>query len=563
MFQSPTASADTTPEHPRVIWLEDPAHSATLVWITDDPGDDHRAYFDTQPRNGETDAYRHEIEASRTIEETNGNVWFHHAELDDLHPSTTYHFTVESDGETGPERHFETAPADDRPVDLLYGGDSRSNPENRREVNRRIRTLFDENDRLIGMIHGGDYVETALIWDQLAQWLDDWELTNADDGGVIPIVPARGNHEFSPAQATDELDNYNGMFGLPGGPDNDYWTTTIGSRIAIVTLDTNGTLGGEQREWLDEQLATLTDEYTWVIPSYHRPAYPAVKRAGAARQHWVPLFEQYDVDLVLESDGHVLKRTVPIRDGEQADDGIVYVGEGGLGVKQRSPKDRWFLESPGMATASHHVQLLSFGPEKLDYRAIALDGSTLDEATFEARRDTSPTPIAIDSLEAPAPDRLELDFNKGIAPDSIEIDDFSVAPDTTVTDARLHEDYDDHVVLATSPLDPGTEYTVEATDLSDLLGQTLEQTLTASIALEEEDSPGGASDDTSADSDDANAGDITDSSDSPDSEPSSAAPAGCSTTTPGPAPLAPLAVVVIVATGGWRRNAPGARVSRT
>lgn len=559
--QPAAAETATTPQHPRVIWLQDPAHQATIVWVTEERGENHKVYFDTEPRDAEPDAYRHEATATRHIEELEDNVWFHHAVLEDLHPSTRYHFTVETDGERSEERYFETAPADDRPVDLLYGGDSRSDPENRREMNRRIRELFDQNDKLIGMVHGGDYVEAAVIWSQLAQWLDDWELTTGDDGEVIPIIPARGNHELSPNQLNDKPDNYNGLFGMPGGPDNDYWTTEIGSRIAIVTLDTNGTLGGDQRDWLKSELQRLTDERTWIVPSYHRPAYPAVKRAGAARQHWVPLFEEYNVDLVLESDGHVLKRTVPIRDGEKAEDGIVYIGEGGLGVKQRTARDRWYLESPGMATSSHHVQLLSFGPDELTYRAVGMDGATLDSRTFQARREADPTPLAIDSARVASPTRLEVDFTKGLDADSIDASDFETTPELEVREAVRHEDYDDHVILQTAELEPGTEYTLRVTGVADLLGRTPDDPLVTSVLREESAPAGDASDstDTSNPPDDADDAEVAEpSGDSPEPSGAASSDSGCSTTGGGPLPLGVVGLLVVI---GLARRFTGATPS--
>ena len=48
------------------------------------------------------------------------------------------------------------------------------------------------------------------------------------------------------------------------------------------------------------------------------------------------LFEKYNVDLALESDGHCIKRTVPIRNGKQ-DNWVVYVGEGGLELANAAP----------------------------------------------------------------------------------------------------------------------------------------------------------------------------------------------------------------------------------
>jgi hypothetical protein len=111
-----------------------------------------------------------------------------------------------------------------------------------------------------------------------------------------------------------------------------------------------------------------------------------VKSPGRAKSHWQPLFDEFRVDLVLESDGHVLKRTVPLFGDEPAEDGVVYVGEGGLGVPQRSPRGgRWYLEPPGMARSAHHVWVVRCGAEQLEMVAIGIDGEELDRSSRPAR----------------------------------------------------------------------------------------------------------------------------------------------------------------------------------
>jgi hypothetical protein len=65
---------------------------------------------------------------------------------------------------------------------------------------------------------------------------------------------------------------------------------------------------------------------------------------------------------------------------------VVYVGEGGFGVKQRRPRtDRWYLQPPGMAMSAHHVWRLDFGEDRLELRAIGVDGKVLDESVLHPR----------------------------------------------------------------------------------------------------------------------------------------------------------------------------------
>ena len=208
-------------------------------------------------------------------------------------------------------------------------------------------------------------------------WMGDHELTVTDSGRLLPIIPARGNHEPGPL--------FNEVFDFPVEHLN-YYSVDLTPQVRLITLNSETNMAGDQKKWLETQLAQSRPTRRWLVAQYHRRAWPAVKGPGAALQHFVPLFEKYNIDLVCEADGHVMKRTVPIRDGKHDATGIIYVGEGGLGVGQRRPKtDRWYLQEPGMAASAYHVQLLTFNADRLDYKVVGMDGATLDTYVIHPR----------------------------------------------------------------------------------------------------------------------------------------------------------------------------------
>ena len=127
-----------------------------------------------------------------------------------------------------------------------------------------------------------------------------------------------------------------------------------------------------------------------------------MKAPGSALQSWVPSFEKYDVDLVCEADGHNIKRTLPIRGNVEDATGVVYIGEGGLGVAQRKPKvDRWYLQPPGMADSARHIFILTLKSKELKTKCLRLDQTIADEFTLKPRK--------IEKIEAlPATDGPQL-----------------------------------------------------------------------------------------------------------------------------------------------------------
>src|SRR5690606_37521319 len=113
------------------------------------------------------------------------------------------------------------------------------------------------------VVFGGDMTDSGSNT-QWHEWFEDWELTIADDGRVTPLIAARGNHE----RTNDDLRN---LFDTPA---NVYYAVSIGgSLLRIYTLNSESSMGGNQADWLESDLASSTN-YRWRIAPYHRPMRP-------------------------------------------------------------------------------------------------------------------------------------------------------------------------------------------------------------------------------------------------------------------------------------------------
>lgn len=382
-------------EHQRILWIANPSTEAVVSWTTRDAGKTHQVYYDKESRGGDLEAYAHRSDSYKNGMFTmvkDDMKWvkpghYHHVRLKELQPVTTYYFVIVSDGKISREYHFLTAPDDDREFAMLFGGDSRIGGDtpvqhnDRRKMNERMSSILKANPLILGLIHGGDYCQTA-DWRFLDTWLSDHELVITDQGRMLPIIPVRGNHDIQVG--------FEEAFPLPEGTGNYYYSVPLSSKVAVVVLNTEISLGGDQRRWLTSELEKLRPRNRWLLTAYHRPAYPSVRspQDGAARrEQWVPLFEKFNIDLACESHDHALKRTLPIRDGEpDHESGITYIGDGGLGVPQRDPDPkRWWFGAEGLAKPAHHVHMLEFGKDNLRGRAFAMDGDTLDDFRIHPR----------------------------------------------------------------------------------------------------------------------------------------------------------------------------------
>jgi hypothetical protein len=208
-------------------------------------------------------------------------------------------------------------------------------------------------------------------------------------GRLIPIVVCIGNHEVNggynkPRSAAPFFFAlYDGLYS-----ERSYATLDFGDNLSLVLLDTehNSPIAGEQTDWLDKTLSQRRD-HPHLFVCNHVPAYPSFRPVDSKdkkeatgegnRQHWVPLFDKYNVDIVLEHHDHTFKRTHPLKDGHVDPNGIVYLGDGSWG-KLRAPKPP--QERPYLATVheAYHLTLHRLEGDQAFHMAIDENGKIID-----------------------------------------------------------------------------------------------------------------------------------------------------------------------------------------
>ena len=390
----PFLDKSATPLHLWVQFQENPSREAVISWTTTVPGERHVLYYDSIPRNSRTRDYRfrsnriHSGEFTISQEEIPMETWYHHAYINGLEPDTFYYVTVETDGEVLGEYHFKTAPEDDSPVSVLIGGDSRiasgvTDPENPRvKMNLVMRDLMLQDPRIVGLAHTGDYSDRAR-WSDLYFWLTDYfENSTTPEGRLLPIFPSQGNHDLRIG--------FQEIFWWPERENFFYYTAHINDSTALLVLNTEISLNGDQRTWLEAELKELDPETNSLAALFHRGAFPSVKayEDGAPRRRsWVPLFEEYELDFVVSGHGHSLKRTLPILNLEPSPEGIIYLGDGGLGVRPRKvDRNRWYLEGRAMAESISNVHLVQYQEEAIKIQAVGIDGEVVDSLNIPRDR---------------------------------------------------------------------------------------------------------------------------------------------------------------------------------
>jgi Purple acid Phosphatase, N-terminal domain/Calcineurin-like phosphoesterase len=188
----------------------------------------------------------------------------------------------------------------------------------------------------------------------------------------IPWMVTMGNHDIEAFYSPDGYGGQVSRFAFPGnGPEicPAVYSFTY-ENVAFLALDANdvsyeipanrGYSNGAQTEWIAAQLQKFRADpgIDFIVAFLHHCAYCTGKTHGSdagVREEWSPLFDQYQVDLVINGHNHVYERTDPIRAGiarravpvggtvDPATDGTTYltVGGGGRDVEQFKVKQSY------------------------------------------------------------------------------------------------------------------------------------------------------------------------------------------------------------------------------
>ena len=318
----------------RAMWREDPSTSMVIGW-NQKSGHSPVVFLGEYDQGQEFSRYQFSKTPDAVLNMRGMNN--HFARLRGLKPNTVYYFVIRDSEGISPRFSFKTAPGNpSERLSIIAGGDSRNHRDIRMEANQLVGKL-----RPHVVLFNGDMTDKDSDAEWQA-WFDDWQLTIAEDGRITPIIVARGNHE--------KPDAIQALFDLPN-PDAYYALNLGGNLLRIYTLNSMIPAGGNQRIWLERDLKSNSSA-TWKIAQYHisiRPHTANKTENGDQYANWASLFYNFNINLAIESDAHVVKSTWPIRpsnepgsaEGFIRDDqkGTVFVGEGGWGAPLREAND--------------------------------------------------------------------------------------------------------------------------------------------------------------------------------------------------------------------------------
>jgi hypothetical protein len=378
--------ATKSPDQLLLTWTGDPKTSQTIQWRTSTEVKkglvkyQDKALMNRFTPGGELqsiEASTRELKSPTVLNDP--LVHMHAAHLTGLMPATTYVYSV-GDGDNGWSElsEFTTAPEEGRPFAFMYMGDAQNGLD---RWGTLINNAFRERPDASFYIMAGDLVDRG-------NERDDWDSYFFNARNVFKqrtMVPAIGNHENQGGHPTMYLD----LMQVPkNGPEKvekkrAYWYRY--SNALFIVLDTNIEPEG-QKKWLEETLEANKD-VTWKFAVYHHPAYSSAPNRDntAIRQHWVPLFDKYHVDLALQGHDHAYLRTFPMKGGKKVSstkDGTVYIVSVS-GTKMYSQDKRDYTEFGMTNTPTYQVLDIQISGNRLVYRSYDIEGNLKDNLIIE------------------------------------------------------------------------------------------------------------------------------------------------------------------------------------
>ncbi len=298
---------------------DDPAHSEAVTWRTMENVDEPQVEISIAIPQPKLEDKADKISAvSEKVEIGADTIVFQHsAILKNLQANTLYAYRV-GDGKVWSEwNQFRTAKNGIAPFKFVYFGD----PQNDiiAYVSRIFREAYKKTPDAAFWLFTGDMVSISTS--------DDWwgELFYA--AGFIPrIMPSielAGNHSYPRKNMNGKMVRslaplWRPHFTLPENgpadlPETAYYIDYQGVRF--IMLNGNEKLQ-EQASWLEDVLANNPNP--WTIVAMHQPIYSTGKDRDNPqyREYFLPLYDKYHVDLVLQGHDHSYGRTFKLRNGQ-------------------------------------------------------------------------------------------------------------------------------------------------------------------------------------------------------------------------------------------------------
>ncbi|HEY3238875.1 MAG TPA: metallophosphoesterase family protein, partial [Acidimicrobiia bacterium] len=321
------------PRAARIGWGADPRTTLTVSWSTGGPVANPAVEIAGGSFGG--------LVLAETRNVPGWDVHYHHAVIDGLEPSSAYRYRCRHDGAATATAMLRTAPAGAERFTFAAYGDQGTDVQARAVVGLLQAAApaftFCLGDLCYADPSGGVLPAVGVdhaAWDR---WLRMLSRAVAANTALLPVV---GNHEIETGMGDWGYDGLLARFALPTNGLTGLPTTWVArwGNVALLAADSNdvsteitrnnGVSQGGQALWLEGALARLRadPDVDWIVVGFHHSAYCTNSLHGSdgGVRRWAPIFDRYQVDLVINGHNHCYERTHPLPAGAP----VVELGSG-------------------------------------------------------------------------------------------------------------------------------------------------------------------------------------------------------------------------------------------
>ena len=389
---------DSEGRYIRQIVAKDNSTSRTIMWQSDSSEPDAVIEY----RLVSSDDIKTLSASDAAFTDDGSMTYIHEGTIIDLTPDTKYEYRIGYSTDRRSDWYpLETAGAGEYEV-LIYP-DSQSGDYSGWE--QIVKNSADRNPNAALYISMGDLVDNGEQAYQWRTWIDSIKPLSAR----IPLAPTLGNHEmYTLDWKMREPRAYLNYFDVPSNGnttfDRHYYSYDYGD-VHYVVLDTqlyesthednhdvhHPDLYDVQVQWLRQDLASNTKKWT-VVLMHRDPFQYAFNRPGASRAAgfdeegvlFMPIFDEFNVDLVLSAHLHSYRNRGHVRNFERDASGPLYILTGIAGDARRP---NWQQHPLDVYVApdreKNNYMTMTVTPNRLVVRAFLADGTQIDESVIE------------------------------------------------------------------------------------------------------------------------------------------------------------------------------------
>jgi hypothetical protein len=397
--RSRTGAGDGTPEQIHLTWGDQPATSVVVSWASPDQAVRARVRIGQRVVAAEPRPYTDGISGEK--------VWTYHAHVGGLRPGATYAYAVTADNDTSAadpfSATFRTAPAGRAPFRFTTFGDLGTPNTAWAYSYGQSAYAVETVEAFQPLFHllNGDLCYANLNPATQPQVWRDFGRNNQTSAANRPWMPCLGNHEVEFNNGPQGQTSYLSRYTLPANRVPGFggrWYSFRVSSVLFVSVDANdvayqdagpfvagpaalrpapatghppikpgtslyirGYSHGAQTAWLERTLAAgrRDESVDWIVVQMHQCAASSSATGNGSdlgiRQEWLPLFDRYQVDLVLSGHDHDYERSFPVRG---ADTGVGRDRANGAVVNTLRPRPVTTTDSGVFDTGQGTVHLI-------------------------------------------------------------------------------------------------------------------------------------------------------------------------------------------------------------